>query len=262
MLWLRVEAPFAVCRTFTAGWYRPTATFLTPSAAYGLVLNLAGIDSRLREGEAGHDGKTPATLTAKGLPAMMLALGAPATPGKESAEDDAEAFPRVQSVYQQLHNYPVGKGNKVDDPDNPGGKAYQGDIAARRAHGNKSNITPVRREFLSDLRAVIGIKAEADTLDRIRSGLAGEFPRYGVPFLGDNNFLLDRAELVSQPVACYWFVPVREAGDGPKPRTARLTVRIDRADLSRTVSNLYAPDGTSRGEPPETAWTAVGPPPE
>jgi len=61
MLWLRIEAPFATCRTFTAGWYRPTATFLTPSAAYGLVLNLAGIDSRLREGAEGHDGKTPAT---------------------------------------------------------------------------------------------------------------------------------------------------------------------------------------------------------
>lgn len=263
MLWLRVEAPFAVCRTFTAGWYRPTATFLTPSAAYGLVLNLAGIDSRLREGEAGHDGKTPATLTAKGLPAMKLALGAAAVDREGKPIPFDLAFPRVQSVYQQLHNYPVGKGNKVDDPDNPGEKAYQGDIAARRAHGNKSNITPVRREFLTDLRAVIGIQTEgAGFADRLRRGLAGELPRYGVPFLGDNNFLLDRAELVPLPAACYWFVPVREAGDGPKSRTARLTVRIDRADLSRTVSNLYAPDGTSRGEPPEAAWTAVGPPPE
>ena len=41
MLTLYIEAPFAVCRTFTAGWYRPTATFLTPSAVYGLLLNLA-----------------------------------------------------------------------------------------------------------------------------------------------------------------------------------------------------------------------------
>ena len=42
MLCLYVQAPFAACRTFTAGWYRPTATFLTPSAAYGLILNVAG----------------------------------------------------------------------------------------------------------------------------------------------------------------------------------------------------------------------------
>lgn len=262
MLWLRIEAPFAACRTFTAGWYRPTATFLTPSAAYGLVLNLAGIDSRLREGEHGHDGKTPATLTRSGLPPMKLALGVPATPGKGAVEDDGEAFPRVQSVYQQLHNYPVGKGNKVDDPDHPGMKAYQGNIASRRTQGNKSNITPVRREFLTDLRAVIGIDANADFSDRLRRGLAGELPRYGVPFLGDNNFLLDRADLKDAPGACYWFAPVRgEDAGGPRPRTTRLTVRIDRADLSRTESHLYSPSGTPLDEPPQAAWTPVGPSP-
>lgn len=260
MLWLRVEAPFAASRTFTAGWYRPTATFLTPSAAYGLVLNLAGIDSRVREGEDGHDGRTPATLTAKGLPAMKLALGAAAQDRQGMSIPFDAAFPRVQTVYQQLHNYPVGKGNKVDDPDEPGEKAYQGDIAARRTRGNKSNITPVRREFLSDLRAVIGIDADGVTNDRLRRGLAGEFPRYGVPFLGDNSFLLDRAELRESPGACYWFVPVRESAGGPLPRTTRLTVNIDRADLSRTVSHLYAPTGTPSGEPPADAWTLVGQP--
>lgn len=260
MLWLYVEAPFAACRTFTAGWYRPTATFLTPSAAYGLILNLAAIDSRLREGEDGHDGRTPASLTRPGLPPMKLAIGAPSTPGKDRVEDDPDAFPRVQTVYQQLHNYPVGKGNKVDDPDDPGAKVYQGDIAARRAMGTKSNITPVRREFLSDLRAVVGIDAEPDTLDRIRRGLAGEFPRYGVPFLGDNNFLLDRAELLDRPLPAYWFAPVRESGTGQRPRTARLTISIDRADLSRTVSHLFAPTSEPSTEVPLAAWTPITPP--
>ncbi len=77
MFALYVEAPFAVFRTFAAGWYRPTGAFLTPSAAYGLLLNVAGIESRLREGEAGHDVKTPATLTKTGLPTVELAIGAP-----------------------------------------------------------------------------------------------------------------------------------------------------------------------------------------
>jgi len=262
MLWLYVEATFAACRTFTAGWYRPTATFLTPSAAYGLVLNIASIESRLREGADGHDGKTPASLTAKGLPAMKLALGVPATLGKSRVDDDPDAFPRMQSVYQQLHNYSVGKGNKVDDPDNLGKKEYSGNIAARRAHGTKPNITPVRREFLSDLRVVVGIDAEADTLDRVRRGLAGEFPRYGVPFLGDNNYLLDRAELRDEPSFAYWFTPVTNSDAGPKPRTSRLTVNIDRADLSRTTSKLFAPDGEATDRPPESAWTSVGPNPE
>lgn len=247
MLWLHVEAPFAACRTFTAGWYRPTATFLTPSAAYGLVLNLAGIDSRLREGAAGHDGKTPASLTAKGLPVMKLALGAPSSPGKSRVEDDPEAFPRVQTVYQQLHNYPV--------RDTAEEKAR-----AKRTFGNKFNITPVRREFLSDLRAVVGIDADAGILDRVRRGLVGEFPRYGVPFLGDNNFLLDRAELLDDPKPAYWFVPVTETGTGPRPRTVRMTIAIDRADLSRTTSTLFAPNEDAAATPPVAAWTEVSHP--
>src|SRR6476619_1427969 len=97
MLRLYLEAPFAVCRTFTAGWYRPTATFLTPSAAYGLLLNVAGIESRLREEDEAHDGKTPASLVRRGLPGCRVALGRPA---------DARA-PSVATVFQQLHNYPV-----------------------------------------------------------------------------------------------------------------------------------------------------------
>lgn len=262
MLWLYVEAPFAACRTFTAGWFRPTATFLAPSAAYGLVLNLASIDSRLREGEEGHDGKTPASLIRPGLPRMKLALGAPGIDSRGRVIAFANAFPRVQTVYQQLHNYPVGKGNKVDDPDDPGKKAYQGDIAARRAQGNKSNITPVRREFLSDLRVMIGVDSDPDTLDRVRRGLAGELPRYGVPFLGDNNFLLDRAELRNQPVPTYWFAPITAADTAPQSRTVRLTIDIDRADFSRTTSRQYAPSENTIAEPPAEAWTQVGLPPE
>src|SRR5215213_7054894 len=102
MLRLYLKAPFASCRTFTAGWYRPTATFLTPSAAYGLVLNVAAIESRLYEHEEGHDGRTPASLMRPGLPAVRLAVAALPDGGRAG-------LPRVQSLYQQLHNYPVGK---------------------------------------------------------------------------------------------------------------------------------------------------------
>jgi CRISPR-associated protein Cst2 len=53
---IRLDAPFAAFRPYTAGWFRPTAAFLTPSAAYGLLLNVAGIESRLREEDPDHDG--------------------------------------------------------------------------------------------------------------------------------------------------------------------------------------------------------------
>jgi CRISPR-associated protein Cas5t len=238
MIALRVEAPFAACRTFTAGWYRPTATFLTPSAAYGLLLNVAGIEARLREADDGYPAKptAPATLMRLGLPKVRIAVGKP---------DDA-GYPRVQSVYQQLHNYPVGA---------------SGEARAADAKGNKYNITPVRREFLSDLKAVIAVDGEPDFENRIRDGLSSpNADRYGVPFLGDNAFLLDLLKVVEAPTA-YWYERVAEASSaGPRPRTTRLTVLIDRGDLSRTTSALYAPTEEASADIPEQAWTLIAPP--
>jgi CRISPR-associated protein Cas5t len=252
MLALYVEAPFAAFRTFTAGWYRPTATFLTPSAAYGLVLNLAGIDSRLREEQPGHGGKVPATLMQPGLPAIEIAIGLPEymlRGGRRMAVAAADRFPRVQTVYQQLHNYPVGT---------------SGASRAESAMGNKYNITPVRREYLSGLRAVVALRADDDLTHRMQRGLAGEVlnRRYGVPFLGDNAFLIDRLERLNETGLVRWYQRV-VAGDtsGPRERTTRLTTLIDRADLSRTESCLYAPQADAvEGEPPPLAWTKIAPP--
>ncbi|HEX3314875.1 MAG TPA: type I-MYXAN CRISPR-associated protein Cas5/Cmx5/DevS [Gemmataceae bacterium] len=270
MLRVYVEAPFAAFRTFTAGWYRPTAAFLTPSAAYGLLLNVAGIESRLREEDADHPGKVPASLTRSGLPSVRIAVGVPMFKlrrrGAVPLDVGDQLFPHVQSVYQQLHNYPVGKGNKVDDPDNPGEKAYQGDIAERRVKGNKSNITPVRREFLTDLRAVIAVDGiDTEVVACIRRGLGADpatadgRPRYGVPFLGDNAFLPDRLEELTEPRPVRWYERLStKSGSGIRERATRLTVQIDRADLSRTVSHLYAPAAVASDKVPQDAWTPIG----
>lgn len=244
MLVLRVDAPFAVCRTFTAGWYRPTATFLTPSAAYGLLLNLAGVEMRLREEDAGYPtkGGVPATLIRDGLPAVRLAVGAVPSPGCQEAEKDPAAFPRVQTVYQQLHNYPVG---------NSGGER------AATAHGNKFNISPVRRELLTGLRAVVILDDNPNLEAAVVTGLAGGHTgRYGLPFLGDNSFLPDRIEPLPAPPPAYWYERVDD-GAGLRPRTTRLTTWIDRADLSRTRSHLFAPLGTSSVDIPPAAWVTL-----
>ncbi|HUY34384.1 MAG TPA: type I-MYXAN CRISPR-associated protein Cas5/Cmx5/DevS [Pirellulales bacterium] len=243
MLYVYLEAPFAACRTFTAGWYRPSATFLTPSAAYGLLLNVAGIESRLREEDESHDGRTPASLMRHGLPAIRIAVGVPWRDG-----DSEEVFPQVQTIYQQLHNYPVGK-----DAGTP----------AKLTKGNKNNITPVRRELLSGLRALVCLNGNADLEDRVRAGLRGEYNqgRYGLPFLGDNQFLLDRLEEPPAVPTARWYERVEQtAGTGPRPRTTRLTIWIDRADMSRTRSALYAPSDEASAEPPPGAWTEIVPP--
>jgi CRISPR-associated protein Cas5t len=259
MMWLYLEAPFAACRTFTAGWYRPSATFLTPSAAYGLVLNVAGIESRLREEEKDHPGRVPASMSRPGLPLVRLALGAPTfrlVRGKP-VHDSEEPFPRVQTIYQQLHNYPVGADAGIDEA---------------LTKGAKNNITPVRRELLSHLRALIAVDGNVDLENRIRRGLRGEFngDRYGVLFLGDNQYLPDRLQEISrEPAADWetarvrWYQRLHAVGtNGPQLGTTRLTIWIDRADLSRTRSALYAPTEAIPvlDTPPPSAWTAIEPP--
>lgn len=236
MLRLYMHAPFAACRTFTAGWYRPTAAFLTPSAAYGLLLNAAGIESRLYEHESGHNGHVPASFTRPDLPPCRLAIGLP----------EGRDPPRTQSLFQQLHNYPVGS---------------QAGMSPEIAMGTKNNITPVRREILVDLHAILVLDtADGDLEDRVLRGLRGELNtgRYGLPFVGDNNFLINRVEVVPDPRPARWYQRVGSTDDGPQPGVTRLTTHIDRADMSRTRSALYAPAAVATLDPPDVAWTSVG----
>jgi CRISPR-associated protein Cas5t len=235
MLRLRLQAPFAAFRPFTAGWYRPTAGFLTPSAAYGLALNLAGIETRR------DDGLSAMTVTSFGLPRARIAVGA----------DPDHPLPAVQTMFQQLHNYPVGVSGKEQRDD---------------TKGNKYNITPVRREFLSGLFAVVALNFDPDEQEieaQIRAGLAGESPRsgsrYGLPFLGDNAFLLDRIEILDESVPVVWYCRP-DAEDGVVSNSTRLTTWIDRRDMSRTRSAVYAPSSEASSEIPDAAWTLIEPP--
>lgn len=226
MLCLYLEAPFATFRTFTAGSFRPTAEFITPSAAYGLLLNIAGIEMRRYE-----DG-LPMTTIKHDLPKFRLALG-------------ALSFPSIHSVYQQLHNYPVGSTGKEN---------------AERAKGSKYNITPTRRAFLADLKAYICLDARADLENQIKSGLLGSTARnYGLPFLGDNNFLISKLEPVTTPLPARWFERVEsEPRDGLPKGVTRLTIAIDRQDMSKTRSALFSPLSEPSETIPDNAWVEVG----
>jgi CRISPR-associated protein Cas5t len=231
-LFLRIGAPFAVCRPLVAGWYRPTAGFVTHSAVYGLLLNVAGVESRLWEHESGHGGEAPASLMRDGLPSLRLALGLP--PGGKP--------PRVETIYQQLHNYPVGASGMPQE----------------LTKGTKNNITPVRREILCDLSALLAVDCDADFGARLRRGLRGEPTgrQYGLPFLGDNSFLLDRLDEVP-PQPSLWYKRVDPA-ERPRPGTTRLTQRVDRKTVSGTTSALFAPMTEGIIVPPDNAWVELG----
>lgn len=225
IMWLRVRAPFAAFRGFQAGVYRATAPVMPPSTAYGLILNLAGIEMR-----GPMTGVT--TEIRDDLPKLRLAIGAISIDGR-------------CSIYQQLHSYPVGASGK--------------ELSAR-THGAKFWIIPVRRELLVDYDGMIGVQSEdTEILERVRRGLCGklDLPRYGLPFLGDNNLLIDRLDLVDEPLSnTYWYA-LMKPDDPLRKGSSRLTVCINRKDNSRSTSFLYAPMERGMIQPPEDAWTWV-----
>ncbi len=223
-LWLRIRAPFAAFRGFQAGVYRATSPVMPPSAALGLVLNLAGIEMRYRTSE-------PITLICSDIPCLKLAFGT-------VAENKSE----ICTLYQQLHTYPVGNSGKED--------------LKPRTKGAKYWITPSRRELLVGLDMVLGVQAKEELINQVRKGLCGELnkPRYGLPFAGDNNFLFDRIDILDKPPPTLWYVQM-QADNPPMRGSYRLTVGIDRADNSKTVSLLYAPIEEPTSEPPQDAWT-------
>lgn len=226
--WLRVRAPFASFRRFQAGSYRPSWPIMPPSTAYGLILNLAGIEMR-------GPLNTVTTKIREGLPELRIALGIIRDPG-------------MATLYQQLHGYPVGDS--------------AGKLKAR-THGAKFLIAPVRRELLVDYDGMIGFQSvDPDLPAVVRRTLSGGFAggRYGLPFAGDNNFMFDRIEILDEPIPSRWY---ERLGEGERLRSGacRLPVGIDRTDNSRTKSAVYVPGRAMETLPPESAWTWTPMPP-
>jgi CRISPR-associated protein Cas5t len=223
-LYLVLDAPFAAWRWLQAGVYRGTFPVIPPSAAWGLVLNLAGVETRGDLGEV----STPIRADA---PALEIAVGAIAS-GTRS------------TLYQQLHTYPVGASGK--------------ELRAR-AFGRKYWIAPARREVLVDSVAAVGVRGPRELLARVADGLAGrlDVQRYGLPFAGDNQFLFRRLEVQEESPAARWYERVVELTARVRS-TTRLTTNIDRAEASNTEAPLFAPMATP-GPCPEAAWVRVGP---
>ena len=222
-LLLRLHAPFAAFRWLQAGVYRASSPVIPPSAAWGLLLNFAGIDTRGKDVGG-------VTTVRPDAPAFEVAIGA------FGACD-------TSTLYQQLHTYPVGS---------------SGANLKERTHGAKYWIAPARREILVGFECVLGARGDGDVLDRIVAGLAGRLDeqRYGLPHAGDNNLLFDRADVVDSVSGCHWYTRIGP-DDPPRRGSCRLTIGIDRSDSSRTTTALFAPVSEPSPTPPEAAWTWV-----
>jgi len=239
MFLMRVRAPFATFRPFVAGSYRQTLPFVTPTAAYGLLLNLAGIESRRVMPDA------MATDTAYGLPSCELAIGMLGPPA-------------VGRMLQQLHNYPVGNTGAAHAP---------------ATRGSKYNIQPILREILVGVDAFVAIRGNDELEGLVRHGLERGLaskridgaPRYGVPFLGDNAFLVDSIDEIGGEkqgvLPARWYCPIGRLpdSDGPRAGTCRMPIWIDRNDMNRTKTELMAPS-EFLSTTPEEAWITIEPP--
>lgn len=223
-LWLGIQAPFAAFRVFQAGVYRSTVPIMPPSTAFGLVLNLAGIEMREKTDQ-------PITQIRQDLPCLELAIGSV-----------VDSVSEISTLYQQLHSYPVGNSGKDD--------------LKPRTQGAKFWITPVRRELLVGLDMILGIRGDDGVIARAVQGLKGDFnpSRYGLPFAGDNNFLFDRIEPIKDIPPTHWYVRMN-GKSSPMAGSCYLTVGIDRSDNSKTSKFLYAPQDAPSNDPPATAWT-------
>ena len=79
-----------------------------------------------------------------------------------------------------------------------------------------------------------------------------------LPYLGRS-----RKAVNGYPLAAHWYCQLGHEGDvGAVPHTTRLTIWIDRQDMSRTQSARYAPLPEATDDIPETAWTEIQPPRE
>jgi CRISPR-associated protein Cas5t len=212
-IFLYVRAPFAAFRPMQAGSLRATVPMMTYSAAWGLLLNLAGIETR----GAPIGATTGINLDA---PPLRVVLGLPG------------AEPTTGSLFQQAHAYPIGNTSAH---------------LKERAHGAKYHIAPVRRELLVDLEVVIGAEGPIEVIERIEGGLTGigSWSRYGLPFAGDNNLLFDRIDVYKLAAPCRWYTSVDLAAK-PRQGATRLSRAIDRADSSKTVCDLVAPQADAR----------------
>lgn len=228
-IWLELRAPFAAFRWLQAGVHRATSPVIPPSAAWGLVLNLAAIETRDSMAEVNI---TPVRPDA---PPLELCIGEVGRSTKSS-------------LLQQLHTYPVGTS----------GKEFK-----ERTFGGKYWIAPVRREFLVDFHCVVGVRGPRSILSRVGEGLAGghNAERYGLPFAGDNQLLFDRIDLRRDPSPARWYTPA-SPDDPPRSGSCRLTVLIDRGDSSRTSTVLFAPISEPTADVPKASWVWVPREPE
>lgn len=172
--------------------------------------------------------------------------------------DSQGLLPGKGVLFQQLHALPVGSTNKHRIP---------------LAKGNKHHISPGRRQLLCGVRGVCVVRAAPELEARLAKALQetpwtleGGTARYGLPFLGDNSFMLEELEPIDlTDLQAEWLVRIDPEADNDfedeldARAPFRLTLWADRAGMKTTRSAFFEVRQGSLANIPPAAWVSVGP---
>lgn len=133
--------------------------------------------------------------------------------------------PQRGRTYHQLHV----------NPQNPKADEIQ------RAKGTKQRIRPYWREVLINLEGYIGLKDERlEPLVRQGVNEPQTLNYWGLPFMGDNNFFLERLDVIPEPEKCQWFCPLEPENVGRDDRYIYLSIWTDYASSETSNSLLFS----------------------
>lgn len=209
MVYIYFKASFGAFRSFKSVEMSPTAEFITHSAAYGLLLGVAGIDRQDKQKFVG----------------AKIAIG-------------MKRLPKVGRTYQQL---------------------IQGRRELDGKKGGHFNLRPFWREVLVGLEGYIGLDhSELESLVRLGINQPSELRYWGLPFLGDNNFLVERIDAFDRPSACQWLCPLTGDETPNGGRLFYLTVWTDYQDSTGSKSLLFYLENADDAAP-QKAWIPIQP---
>lgn len=84
---------------------------------------------------------------------------------------------------------------------------------------------------------------------------------WGLPFMGDNNFFVERIDVVDAPQQCRWFCPFEDNLSSQGERLHYLSVWTDYEDSAKSKGLLFAlKDGEmkeGKHQPPDKAWVSI-----
>lgn len=226
LLILNIQAPFASWRSFSTGRAQGVLPVIPPSAAFGLFLNLAGIEMKAGVLEKMKGNTYFCHPNRDDLPHLEVATGTC------SDMSSGELIHHMHGYVQTVSKGTLG-GKKQ--------KEYEDSF-----HGRKFSIFLGRRKYLNGYNGLVACRNNPEIISKIRHNL--EHGTDDVPFAGSTNLTFDVIREVDNQ-ECHWYVKSETA------RSIPLTISVHRSKKDTSVRRLFTRSGNATKSPPENAWT-------